>query len=57
MVDMAISSNIMKSPSPKCFMTFWDMIIYNDTLHWSDISPDRDIVAELDLITVSTSLP
>ena len=25
MVDMAISSNIMKSPSPKCYMTFWDM--------------------------------
>ena len=25
-------------PSPKCYMTFWDMIIYSDTLHWSDIS-------------------
>ena len=24
MVDMGISSNIMKSPSPKCYMTFWD---------------------------------
>ena len=23
MVDMGISSNIMKSPSPKCYMTFW----------------------------------
>ena len=27
MVDMGISSN-MKSPSPKCYMTFWDMTIY-----------------------------
>ena len=27
MVDMGISSNIMKSPSPKCYMTFWDMTI------------------------------
>ena len=25
MVNMGISSNIMKSPSPKCYMTFWDM--------------------------------
>ena len=33
MVDMGISSNIMKSPSPKCYMTFWDMTIYNDTLN------------------------
>ena len=33
-VDMGISSNIMKSPSPKCYMTFWDMTIYNDTLNW-----------------------
>ena len=34
MVDMGISSNIIKSPSPKCYMTFWDMTIYNDTLNW-----------------------
>ena len=39
MVDMGISSNIMKSPSPKCNMTFWDMIIYSDTLNWLDITP------------------
>ena len=38
MVDMGISSNIMKSPSPKCYMTFWDMTIYNDILNWSDIT-------------------
>ena len=37
MVDMGVSSNIMK-PSPKCYLTFWDMIIYSNTLHWSDIS-------------------
>ena len=51
MVDMGISSNIVKSPSPKCYMPFWDMIIYNDTLHWSDILLNRDLVTELDLIT------
>ena len=52
MVDMGISSNTMKSPSPKCYMTFWEIIIYSDTLHWSEISLNRDLVTELDLITV-----
>ena len=33
-------------------MEFWDMIIYSDTLNWSDISLNRDIVTDLDLITV-----
>ena len=47
MVDMGISSNIMKSPSPKCYD-----ILYRDTLHWTDISPNRDLITELDLITV-----
>ena len=42
MVDMGISLDIMKSLSPKCYMTFWDMIIYSDTQHWSNISPNRD---------------
>ena len=51
MVDMGISSNIMKSPSPKCYMKFWDMTIYSDTLHWSDISLNRYLVTELGLIT------
>ena len=32
-VDMEISSNIMKSPFPKCYMTFWDMTIHNNTLN------------------------
>ena len=52
MVAMGISSNIMKSPCIKCYMTFWDMIIYSDTLHWWGISLNRDLVTELDLITV-----
>ena len=53
MVDMGISSNIMKSPSPKCYMTFWDMTIYNDTLNWSDITQicKLKLITELDFIT------
>ena len=52
MVDMRMSSNIMKTPSPKGYMSFWDMIIYSDTLYSSDISPNHDLVTELDLIAV-----
>ena len=51
MVDMGISSNIMKSHSPKCYMTFWDMVIYSDTLNWSNITPIFEPITELDLIT------
>ena len=51
MVDTGISSNIMKSPSPKCDMTFWDMTIYSDTLNWSVITPIFKLITELDLIT------
>ena len=57
MVDMGISSNIMKSPSPKCYMTFWDMTIYNDTLNRSDITPICELITELDLIPILTLLP
>ena len=32
MVDMEISSSIIESPSPKCYMTIWDMIIYSPPL-------------------------
>ena len=53
MVDMGISSNIIKSLSPKFYMTFWDMIIYSDILQWLDISLNRDLVTKLDLINVS----
>ena len=42
----------MKSPSPKLYMTLWDMIIYSDILFWLDISLLRDSVTELDIITV-----
>ena len=28
-----------------------DMIIYSDTLHWSDISLNRDLATKLDVIT------
>ena len=51
MVDMGISSNIMKSPSPKSYMAFWDMTIYSDNLNWSDIIPIRELITELDFIT------
>ena len=51
MVDMGISSNIIKSPSPKCYMTFWKMTIYSDTLNWSDITPICVLITEMDLIT------
>ena len=51
MVDMGISSNIIKTPSPKCYMTFWDMTIYNDTLNWSDITPICELITELDFNT------
>ena len=49
MVDMGISSNIMKFPSPKCYMTFWDMTIYNDTS--PDITPICEFITELDFNT------
>ena len=51
MVDMGISSNIIKSPSPKCYMTFCDMTIYNDTLNSSDITPICELITEVDFIT------
>ena len=51
MVDMRISSNIMKSPFTKCYTTFWEMTMYNDILNWSDITPICELITELDLIT------
>ena len=51
MVDFGISSNIMQSPSPKCYMAFWDMTIYNNTLNWSDITPICELITELCFIT------
>ena len=51
MVDMGISSNNLKSPSPKYYMTFWNMTIYSDNLNWSDITPICELITELDFIT------
>ena len=51
MDGMEISSNIMQSPSPNCYMTFWDMTMYNDTLNWSDITQVYDLITELGFIT------
>ena len=51
MVDKEISSNIMKSPSPKCYMTFSDMAICSETVNWTDITPICEPITELDLIT------
>ena len=48
---MWILLNIMQSPSPKCYMTFWDMNIYSDILNWSDNTPICVPNTELDLIT------
>ena len=45
-----MGDGIMKSPSPKCYMTFWDMTIYNTTLNWSDITPICELITELDFI-------
>ena len=42
MVDIGIPSNIMKSPSPKWYMTFWDMIIYSNTLNLSEAAAEKE---------------
>ena len=47
----------MKSPSPKCYMTFWDMTIYNDTLNWSDIHLFANLLPNWTLLTILTLLP
>ena len=51
MVDIWISSHIMKPPSHKCYMTFWDKTIRIDTLHWSAITSICALITELVLIT------
>ena len=51
MVDMGISSNSMQSSSSKCYMRFWVMTIYNDTLNWSDVTQVCDLITELGFIT------
>ena len=50
-VDMGISSNIMKSPSPRCYVSFWNIHLqWQPPLIRHFIS--SDLVTELDLITV-----
>ena len=51
MVDTGILSNNMKSPSPKCHMPIWDMIMCSDTLQWLAITVTRDVVIELEIFT------
>ena len=34
-----------------CYMTFWDMTIYNGALKWLDIAPVCWLITELDFIT------
>ena len=54
MVDMGILSNIMQSPSPKCYMPFWDMTIYN----WSDILHQfATLLPNLTVLPILTLLP
>ena len=59
MVDMGISSNIMKSPSPKCYMTFWDMTIYNDTVPSIDqtLHQFANLLPNWTLLPILTLLP
>ena len=42
MVGTGILSNNMRSPSPQCYIIFWIMTIYIDTVHWSGITPIFD---------------
>ena len=53
--DQRIFSVFLKNLSSEyivsCYMTFWDMTIYNGTPNWSDISPICELITELDLST------
>ena len=49
MVGTGILSNNMRSPSPKCYTTFWMLTIYSDTLNWSGITPIFDPITDLNL--------
>ena len=44
-------STLMKSPFPTCYITFWDMTMYNDTLNWSEITQICEFITELEFIT------
>ena len=57
MVDMGISSNIMKSPFPKCYMTFWDMTMYNDTSIDQTLHKFANLLPNWTLFPILTLLP
>ena len=50
MVDIRITSNIMKYPSPKCHMPFCDMTIYSYTHNWLNITRMCDLITTLSLL-------
>ena len=43
--------DILKSPSPKYYITFLNMTKDGENLNWSDITPICDLITELDLIS------
>ena len=47
----------LKSPSSKCYMKSWDMIIYSDTFHWSDISIIVTLLPNWTLLPFVTLFP
>ena len=57
MADIRISSNIMRSSSPKFYMTFLDMTIYSHTLNWYDITPIWYLLPNLTLLPILTLSP
>ena len=48
---------LMTYPSSECYMIFWMMTIYSDTLHYSDITQVFYPVTDLDLISEYDFLP
>ena len=51
MVDMGISSNIMKVFLSQMLHDILGMILYIDTLNWADITPTWDLITALDFFT------
>ena len=51
LVDTGILSNNIEFPFHACQMTFWSLIIYNDTLLGQDFQPKHDLFTELYIIT------
>ena len=57
MIDMGLSSNNMNSPAFKCYMAFWDIIIYRNTLHWWVTSLNMTLLPNWTLLMFLTLLP